>query len=190
MRRGSMEFVAGSPILRRRIALEKLGGHVAAMTFAMLIVAFVAMAGRQRVRGPARRRDRGRRGPRLRRRGMGLSALAAGAIAFALAPVRGARRRRGHRRGHPGRQLARLRLPRVDARSSRRSPSISWFSWTSGHRPIAGIIDWASLLPLLGITLVAGCDRRRGVRASRPRRHRRAAACPAGHAGCSACPGR
>ena len=40
MRRGSMEFVAGSPIARRRIALEKLTGHLAAMTLAMLIVAF------------------------------------------------------------------------------------------------------------------------------------------------------
>ena len=40
-RRGSLEFVAGGPISRRRLALQKVGGHVAAMAVAMVIVAVV-----------------------------------------------------------------------------------------------------------------------------------------------------
>ena len=37
-RRGSLDFVASAPISRRRLALEKLFGHLAVLTFAMVLV--------------------------------------------------------------------------------------------------------------------------------------------------------
>ena len=149
-----MEFVAGSPIQRRRIALEKLGGHVAAMTLAMLIVAFflwligtvfATLPGDEIPVGAAL-------GYAL---GMGLSGLAAGAIAFALAPFVG----RGGAAGITAVILVGSWLVygyRESIAAFETISTISWFSWTSGHRPIAGINDWASLLPLVGIILVAG----------------------------------
>ena len=41
-RRGSLEFVAAAPMSRRRVALEKLAGHLTAMVIATLLV-FVAL---------------------------------------------------------------------------------------------------------------------------------------------------
>jgi ABC-2 type transport system permease protein len=154
MRRGSMEFVAGSPINRRRIALEKLGGHVAAMTIAMLIAAFflwligtvfVTLPGDEISAGAAL-------GYAL---AMGLSGLVAGTIAFALAPFIG--------RG-AGAGIAALILVgswivfgyRESVELFEAILPISWFSWFADHRPIAGLYDWGSLLPLAGIVLVAG----------------------------------
>ena len=88
MRRGSMEFVSGSPITRRRIALEKLGGHVAAMTLAMLIVAFMLwLVGTVFATLPGDEIPVGAAlGYAL---AMGLSGLTAGTLAFALAPFVG-----------------------------------------------------------------------------------------------------
>jgi ABC-2 type transport system permease protein len=154
MRRGSMEFVAGSPIPRRRIALEKLGGHMAAMTLAMLIVAFflwligtvfATLPGDEIPVDAAL-------GYVL---GMGLSALTAGTIAFALAPFIG----RGGAAGIAAVILVGSWIVygyRESVTAFETISAVSWFSWTSGHRPIAGISDWASLLPLVGVILVAG----------------------------------
>ena len=41
-RRGSLEFVVAAPMSRRRVALEKLAGHLTAMVIAMLLV-FLAL---------------------------------------------------------------------------------------------------------------------------------------------------
>ena len=154
VRRGSMEFVAGSPTARRRIALEKLGGHVVAVTIAMLVVAaflwligtaFATLPGDEIPVGAAL-------GYAL---GMGLSALVAGTIAFALAPFVG--------RGGAAGIAALLLVGSWIVNGYRESVAVfetispvSWFSWFAGHRPIAGTYDWASLVPLAGIVLVAG----------------------------------
>jgi ABC-2 type transport system permease protein len=134
MRRSSMEFVAGSPIPRRRIALEKLVGHLAAMTIAMLIVAFLlwlvgvafaTLPGDEIPAGAAL-------GYAL---AMGLSGLTAGAIAFALAPFVG-------RGGAAG--IAAVVLVG------------SWLVY--GYRESVAAfeaISWLSLLPLVGIIVVA-----------------------------------
>ena len=54
-RRGSLEFVAATGLSRRRIALQKLSGHVV-MLFLAVLVAFVSIAiARQRLRGAPRR---------------------------------------------------------------------------------------------------------------------------------------
>ena len=154
MRRGSMEFVAGSPATRRRIAVEKLGAHVAAMTIVMLLVALVLwLVGAVFATLP------GDEIPVEAATGyalaMGLSALVAGTLAFALAPFVG-------RGGAAG--IAALLLVgswivfgyRESVAAFEAILPLSWFSWFADHRPIAGTYDWASLVPLAGIVLVAG----------------------------------
>lgn len=154
MRRGSMEFVAGSPIPRRRIALEKLGGHAAAMTLAMLIVAFFLW-----LIGTAFATLPGDEIPLDAALGyalaMGLSGLTAGTLAFALAPFVG--------RGGAAGISALILVGSWIVFGYRESVAVfeailplSWFSWFADHRPIAGTSDWASLLPLAGIVLAAG----------------------------------
>ena len=154
MRRGSMDFVAGSPISRRQIALEKLAGHAVAMTIAMLIVAFFlwligaafgTLPGDEIPVGAAL-------GYAL---AMGLVGLAAGTLAFALAPFVG--------RGAAAGLAALVLVGSWIVNGYRESVAVfdaispaSWFSWFAGHRPIAGTYDWAALLPLAGIVVVAG----------------------------------
>lgn len=152
-RRGSMDLIAAAPLGRRRIALEKLGGHVAAMTAAMLATAVVAwLVGRRFATLPG---DEIPFGAALSYALlMGLCGLAAGTIAFALAPVLG---RRGAA-GIAGAILAgswivngyRNTVPLFETLSP-----LSWFAWTAGHRPIAGTYDWPSLLPLAAVVIVA-----------------------------------
>jgi len=154
MRRGSMDFLAGSSIARRGIALQKLAGHVAAMTIAMLIAAFFLW-----LIGTAFATLPGDEIPVEAALGytlaMGLSALAAGTIAFALAPFVG-------RGGAAG--IAALILVgswiifgyRESVDVFETLLPISWFGWFADHRPIVGLYDWASLLPLVGIVLLAG----------------------------------
>jgi ABC-2 type transport system permease protein len=154
MRRGSMEFVAGSPIARRRIALQKVGAHVAAMTIAMLIVAFFLW-----LIGTVFATLPGDEIPVDAALGyalaMGLSGLAAGMIAFALAPFVG----RGGAAGIAGLILVGSWIVfgyRESVGIFEAILPISWFSWFADHRPIAGLYDWASLVPLAGIVLIAG----------------------------------
>jgi ABC-2 type transport system permease protein len=153
MRRGSMDLLAALPAERRRIAVQKLGAHVTAMTVVMVVFAIVLWAV-----GAAFATLPGDEIPLGDAAGyallMWLAGLAAGTIAFALAIPLG----RGAAAG-----IAALflvggwlvngfgdSLPLLDALSP-----LSWASWTGGHRPIAGIEDWASLLPLAAVVAVA-----------------------------------
>lgn len=162
-RRGSLEFVAASPLTRRRLALEKLGGHVAAMTAATIVIAVVIwLVGR--AFAPLSAEDLaplGATGGDTIPFGaalsyallMGLVGLAAGAIAFALAPFVG----RGAAAGVAGAVMFgswviygyRESIQVFDALTP-----LSWYSWTAGHRPIAGVYDWPSLLPLVAIIVI------------------------------------
>ncbi len=156
MRRGSMDLVAASPITRARIAVEKVGAHVAAMTIAMLAVAVVLWA-----TGLAFGTLPGDAIPLLDALSyallMGLVALAAGGIAFALAQFVG----RGAAAGLAALVLVgswivngyRESVPVFDTLSP-----ISFFTWTADHRPIAGIHDpvalaWPALIAAGGIGL-------------------------------------
>jgi ABC-2 type transport system permease protein len=153
MKRGSMDLVAATPMSRREIALAKLGAHATAMAIAMLIVAGVAwLVGTAFATLPD---DAIGIGDAL---GyvllMGLAALAAGTLAFALAPFMG----RGGAAGVAALVLVgswiingfRDSVPALEALSP-----LSWFTWTAGHRPIAGLSDYASLVPLVGIVGLA-----------------------------------
>jgi ABC-2 type transport system permease protein len=86
---------------------------------------------------------------------MGLSGLAAGAIAFALAPFVG--------RGGAAGIAALVLVGSWIVFGYRESVAVfeailplSWFSWFADHRPIAGTYDWASLIPLAGIIVLGG----------------------------------
>jgi len=153
MRRGSMDLIAAGPHPRRNIALAKLGGHMAAMSVAMVVVALVAW-----LVGTAFATLPGDAIPLGAALGyavlMGLAGLAAGSIAFALAPFLG----RGGAAGIAAAVLVgswlvngyRQSLPVLDALSP-----LSWFTWTAGHRPIAGTYDWMSLVWLALIVIAA-----------------------------------
>jgi ABC-2 type transport system permease protein len=162
--RGSMEFVAGAAS-RRRVVLEKLGGHLAGMTLVMLVIAFVfwLVGGAFGTLSAADTATIGGIGgdevPLEAALSyvllMGMLGLAAGSIAFALSSFVG----RGGAAGIAGIVLVgswviygyRESIGVFDALTP-----LSWFSWTAGHRPIAGTYDWPSLLSLLAIIVVGG----------------------------------
>jgi ABC-2 type transport system permease protein len=162
-RRGSLDFLAAGPVARRRIAFEKLAAHGVAMAVVMVAVAIVSwLVGMAfATLSPAEIAALGGRGADQIALAdalsyallMGLVALATGSIAFALAPFVG----RGAAAGIAGLVMAggwviygyRESIPIFDALRP-----LSWYSWTAGHRPIAGTFDWPSLLPLAAIILV------------------------------------
>jgi ABC-2 type transport system permease protein len=83
----------------------------------------------------------------------GLLMLASGSIAFAVAPVFGRTRAVGVG------LLALFGMYLVSSYSTL-SPTleaigpISWYAWTSGHRPVAGVTDWPSVGRLAGVVVV------------------------------------
>ncbi|MGK2851403.1 MAG: hypothetical protein ACSLFN_10895 [Candidatus Limnocylindrales bacterium] len=88
----------------------------------------------------------------------GLLMLAAGALAFAVAPLVGRTRSAGFGLAAPfGMYLIASYgslSPTIDALGP-----VSWYAWTAGHRPLADITDWPSIGLLAAVTvglLVAG----------------------------------
>ena len=156
VRRGSMDFVAASPITRARIAIEKVGAHVAAMAIAMLIVALTLWGV-----GMGFATLPGDEIPLVDALSyallMGLVGLAAGGVAFGLSPFVG----RGAAAGLAALFLVGSWLINgyADAMPVFETLSpISFFSWTADHRPIAGLHDpvsllWPALIALGGLAL-------------------------------------
>jgi ABC-2 type transport system permease protein len=142
-RRGSLEFVVAAPSTKRRIAIEKLAAHVAAMTAAMAAVASLAwLTGQAFAVEPV---DAISPAAALAYAlGLGLVGLAAGSIAFALAPVLG----RTAAASLAGGVMFigyvvdgyRTAFPAFSGLAN-----VTWFGWTAGHNPLAGIWDWGSL---------------------------------------------
>ena len=84
---------------------------------------------------------------------VGLLILACGSVSFAVAPVLG--RTRAMAVGLIvlfGGYLVASYGTLSDAIEAL-SP-LSWFSWTAGHRPLAGVSDWPSVALLAGVTVV------------------------------------
>lgn len=151
-RRGSMEFVAAAPFGKRRVALEKLAGHLTVMTAAMVILAISAwLAGTVLGTLP------GDAIPLEAAVGyglfVGLLAVASGSVAFALAPFLG----RAGAAGIAGAVMFagwilngyQAVVPGFSAIAN-----LTWFSWTANHLPLAGQYDWASLLPVAIVAVV------------------------------------
>lgn len=149
--KGSLDLLISTPHSRRSIALQKLAGHVTALVVAMLIMAVLLYLAGQAfatLPGDAIPFDAALGQVTL----YGLLMLASGSIAFAVAPVLG--------RGRAiGMGLLTLFGMYLVSSYSTLSPTleaigpISWYAWTAGHRPIAGVTDWPSV-GLLGLVVV------------------------------------
>jgi ABC-2 type transport system permease protein len=184
--RGTLDLIVASPLSRRRIAIQKVLGHVVAVAIAMLIAAAATW-----LAGLAFRTLPGDEFTFIQALGhftlTGLLILAAGAVAFAAAPVVGRNRAAALGAlalfgGYIIKSYAPL-APAVDALTP-----ISWYSWTADHRPLAGQWDWApvGLLALVTVGLLAvgvAAFERRDLVQSVALRWLRLPAVPAGTAG-------
>jgi len=142
-RRGNLDLTAATPHSRRLIALEKVGGHVAAVAVVAAIIALLAwitgllfgtMPGDAIAPSAAV----------AFAVGLGVRWLVAGAIAFALAPSLG----RGAAGGIAGGLMVvgyvaqgyRTVVPAFDTVAG-----FTWWSWTADHIPLAGSIAWPAV---------------------------------------------
>jgi len=148
--RGSLEFVAAAPMTRRRIAFQKLSGHivvvaiVSALIFISLVVSgsFATLPGDEITVTAAA-------GYAI---WLGLLALAAGSVAFAVAPFLG----RGAAMGIAGALMFagfivngyQLAIPELAPFAN-----LTWFGWTTNHIPLAGQYDWPSVA-IVGVVAV------------------------------------
>ena len=152
VRRGSMEIVAASAITRRQIAIQKVVGHVLVMTIAMAVTFLAAV-----VVGSAVAQLPGDEIPVQAALGyalwLGLMALVAGGLAFALAPFVG----RGSAAGIAGAVMfGGFILNGYQTAIPELAPfaNLTWFGWTTNHLPLAGQFDWASLGLVAIVTIV------------------------------------
>ena len=150
-RRGSLDIVAASPFGRRRLALEKLAAHVTLVTATMAILAFAAW-----LAGAAFASLSGDAIPPQAAIGfalwVGLTALASGSVAFALALFIG----RAAAAGVAGFVLFAgylLNGYQATVPALAGIARLSWFSWTAKHLPLAGLYDWGSLVPVAAVTV-------------------------------------
>jgi ABC-2 type transport system permease protein len=150
-RRGSLEFALVTPLSRRAVAYQKVGGHVVALSVAMAVVALTAwLAGAVAATMP---------GDAIAPSaaigfavGVGAKALIAGSVAFVAAPLLG----RGAAAGLAGALLVagyvlnsyRELVPVFDSVAN-----LTWFSWTRDHLPLAGQTDWPSVALVLVVAL-------------------------------------
>jgi ABC-2 type transport system permease protein len=153
-RRGSLEFVAAAPMTRRRIALQKLFGHITVVAIASTLIFLSLLVAGSFAKLP------GDAIPVAAAAGyaiwLGLLALVAGSVAFAIAPFLG----RGAAIGIAGAfMFAGFILNGYQAAIPALAPlaSLTWFGWTTNHIPLAGVYDWPSvaLVAVVAIVLFA-----------------------------------
>lgn len=153
-RRGSLEFVATTPLGMRRIALEKLGAHLTGVALVLVVTALSAWVAGLFATLP---------GDEIAPSAaigfaawIGVVGLASGAVAFALAPVIG--------RGAAAALAGAVLLIGYFANGYQAAvpafaplANLTWFGWTAGHQPLAGQFDWVSLVPgaILAVVLFA-----------------------------------
>jgi ABC-2 type transport system permease protein len=150
--RGSIEFVAATGRSRRRVAIEKLSGHVLMLGLA-IGVTFVSIA----IAGSAFASLPGDEISILSAFAysiwLGLLALIAGALAFALGPFVG----RGAAGGIAGFvAFAGFILNGYQVPVPELAPfaNLTWWGWTSNHIALAGQYDWPSVVLVAVVTIV------------------------------------
>ncbi len=142
-RRGSLDFTLAAPGSRRSVAMEKLGGHLVALSVAMIAVAvatWLTGAVAATFPGDAIAPD----AAVAFALAVGLKALLAGAVAWAIAPLLG----RGAAAGIAGALMLggylvtsyRSVVPAFETLAN-----LTWFGWTYDHLPLAGRHDWAGV---------------------------------------------
>ena len=172
-RRGSLEFAVATPYSRRSIALQKVGAHVAAIAITMGSVAIIAWA--TGIVGATFPEDSISPAAAIAFGvAIGVRALVAGSVAFALAPFFG----RGAAAGIAGAVMLggyvinsyRTVVPVFDTLSGG-----TWFAWTADHLPLAGQSEWTGValtalvaVLLLSIGVLAFARRDVGVTISLP----------------------
>ena len=151
-RRGSLEFVAVTPLGSRRIAIEKLAAHLTVMGLLAVVVALSAWIG-----GALFHTLPGDEIPPAAAIGyglwVGLTGLASGAVAFALAPLIG----RAASAGIAGAVLVggyMLNGYQASVPAFAGPANLTWFGWTVRHIPLAGQYDWVSLVPVALVAIV------------------------------------
>ncbi len=149
--RGSMEFLASTGISKRRIALQKLAGHLVPLAIVLLITfASIAIAGRTYPVLP---------GDEISLTSafgytawLGLIALAGGALAFALGPFVG----RGGAAGIAGFvTFAGYILSGYQQAVPALAPfaNLTWWGWTYNHTALSGQYDWPSVILVGGVVI-------------------------------------
>jgi putative exporter of polyketide antibiotics len=151
VRRGSIEFVATTPLGKRRIALEKLGAHVTGMAIVVLVTTVCTyVAGTFGTLPGDAISWTSSFGFGL---WVGVVALASGSVAFALAPFVG--------RGASAAIAGAVLLFGYFANGYQEAApafapfaNLTWFGWTVHHQPLVSQFDWVSLVPAIVLTVV------------------------------------
>lgn len=156
-RRGSLDITLAAPLGRRRLAIEKLGGHVCGLAIVAGMTALATwLAGALGGRFPGDEIAP----DRAVAFGLGLAVkgLIAGALAFSLSGLLG----RGGAMGVAGIVMVGAYLVqgyRAVVPLFEQLTPLSWFAWTADSQPLVGRPGWATLalvgLVALGL-LVAG----------------------------------
>ena len=150
--RGSLDVLAGGPLSRRSLAIQKVGSHLAALAIAVLILAVVTAVSMAAF-GTLPIDPVGLDAIVGQSAWVFIATLAPGAAAFAVAPFLG----RGGAIGVGALVLfvsfivngyADL-VPAFDA-----IRGLSYFDLTAGHRPLAGAWDWGSIGLLTAIVAI------------------------------------
>jgi ABC-2 type transport system permease protein len=150
VRRGSIEFVATTPLGKRRIALEKLAAHVTGMAIVVLATTVCAYVAGTFGTLP---------GDAISWASafgfgvwIGVVALASGSIAFALAPFVG--------RGASAAIAGAVLLFGYFANGYQDAApafapfaNLTWWGWTVHHQPLVGNFDWVALVPAMVLTI-------------------------------------
>jgi ABC-2 type transport system permease protein len=151
-RRGSLDFIAATPLGRRRLAIEKVAAHVTALAGVMAVTGFAAW-----LAGAAFATLPGDSIPGGAAAGFAiwlfLLALVSGSVAFALAPFLG----RAAAAWIAGFLLFAGWLVngyQAVVPSLAGVAHLSWFSWTANQLPLAGLYDWGSLVPVALVAVV------------------------------------
>ena len=150
--KGSLDLLASTPQARRTVAIEKLAGHITAVIGAMLLLAAtIWMVGTTFAKLP------GDEIPVSAALGQvtlyGVMMLFVGGVAFATGPWVGRTRAMAFGlivlfASYLIYSYATL-SPVIDALKP-----LSFFTWTAGHRPMAGVSDWPSVIALAATTVV------------------------------------
>ena len=151
-RRGSLEFVATTPLGMRRIAVEKLFAHLTGMAIVVVVLTLTAL-----VTGLAFNTLPGDEIPFSAAFGfaiwVGVMALASGSVAFALAPLVG----RGAAAAIAGAILLggyfingyQVALPAFAPLAN-----LTWWGWTAHFHPLTGGGEWVGLIPAALVAVV------------------------------------
>jgi len=151
-RKGSLEFVATTPLGMRRIAVEKLSAHLTGMA-----IVFVVTAVSTWIAGNAFATLPGDAISLTNSVGfaawVALVALASGSVAWALAPFLG--------RGAAAAIAGAVLLVGYFANGYQGTvpafaplANLTWFGWTAHHQPLADSPDWVSLVPVAAVAVV------------------------------------